>query len=186
MQKLHNALENILQQYQSSFEGKVYIEENNDHDILMDVFNITPNLKRENRQYWGRELGMCWQLLIQKIAELNCKDYKPGLKINGDEPTDLFIGKDAIDTKYRIGSGDSGTLKKFKEYGKLLIEQKYNPVILILRNDNLPAAITACKVGGWKVIIGKDCLDYLKTKTGFDLENYMKEMKNKFQVKRLK
>ena len=72
MQKLHNALENILQQYQSSFEGKVYIEENNDHDILMDVFNITPNLKRENRQYWGRELGMCWQLLIQKIAELNC------------------------------------------------------------------------------------------------------------------
>lgn len=27
------------------------------NDVLMDVFGIVPTLKRENRQYWGRELG---------------------------------------------------------------------------------------------------------------------------------
>ena len=52
-------LRDILGQYQESFITKEYSEENNDHDVLMDVFGITPDLKRENRQYWGRELGKC-------------------------------------------------------------------------------------------------------------------------------
>lgn len=114
MSELQSQLHRILQQYSSSFGAKVYQEENSDHDILMDVFGITPERKRENRQYWGRELGMCWQLLVIKIAEHNCADYRPAIKMERDEPLDLFIGNDAIDTKYRIGSGDSGTLKKFR------------------------------------------------------------------------
>lgn len=186
MDNLANNLREILKQYQRSFTGKVYVDDNNDHDILMDVFDITPELKRENRQYWGRELGMCWQLLISKVAEMNCPDYKPGLKIEGDEPTDLFIGKDAIDTKYRIGSGDSGTLKKFKKYGKYLKDQGYNPVLLILRDDNLSAAITACKVGGWQLFIGKDCLNYVEEKTGFDIEKFLLEVREEFHIKRSK
>lgn len=186
MNDIVNSLQSILKQYQLSFTGKVYSDDNNDHDILMDVFDITPELKRENRQYWGRELGMCWQLLVTKVAELNCSNFKPGLKIDGDEPTDLFIGNDAIDTKYRIGSGDSGTLKKFKKYGKFLRDQGYNPVLLILRDDNLSAAITACKVGGWQLIVGKDCLNYIEKKTGFDIEKFLLTTKEEFHIIRSK
>lgn len=177
-------LREILEKYQTSFSSKVYDSENNDHDILMDVFGISPKLKRENRQYWGRELGMCWQLLVTRLAEIKCSDFKPALRIEADEPTDLFIGKDAIDTKYRIGSGDSGTLKKFKKYGKLLREQGYNPVLLILRNDNLPAAIKACEVGGWDLYIGDNCFEYIKAKTGFDIQTFLHEIKDEFSVTR--
>lgn len=59
-------LEQILTRYQNSFVEKVYSEDNEEHDLLMDVFGISPILKKENRQYWGRELGMCWQLLLEK------------------------------------------------------------------------------------------------------------------------
>jgi hypothetical protein len=42
------------------------------------------------------------------------------IKEGSDEFCDLVVGNDAIDTKYRIGSGDSGTLKKFRQYGQEL------------------------------------------------------------------
>src|SRR3990167_2077097 len=63
-------LHKILSQYRESFSEKTYSDENNDSDVLMNLFGITPELKRENRQYWGRELGMCWQLLINKLCEI--------------------------------------------------------------------------------------------------------------------
>lgn len=182
MDILEAELITIINQYRQSFSDKSYGEENNDTDILMEIFSITPDKKRENRQYWGRELGMCWQLMITKICETKCKDYKPALKIEADEPTDLFIGNDAIDTKYRIGSGDSGTLKKFKKYGDMLKRQGYRPVLLILREDNLHAAITACKVGGWEIIIGDACFDYIKTKSGFDLKGYLINIKGQYSI----
>lgn len=65
------------------------------------------------------------------------------------------MGNLAIDTKYRIGSGDSGTLKKFKAYGPTLEEKGFTPVLLIVREDNLGAAITACNAGGWTVTTGQ-------------------------------
>ncbi len=182
MQTLKEDLLKILSQYRQSFSSKIYTEENNDVDILMKLFKISPETKRENRQYWGRELGMCWQLLITKLAENNCIDFMPPLRIDADEPTDLCIGKDAIDTKYRIGSGDSGTLKKFKKYGQLLIEKGYNPTLLILREDNLPAALTACKSGGWKILTGKDTFDYIKEKTNFDFYQFLEELTDQFDV----
>jgi len=159
----------ILSQYQKSFNDKSYGEENDDHDPLMDVFGITPNLKRENRQYWGRELGMCWQRLVTEIFKVNCSDFSSALKIDADEPCDCIVGIDAIDTKYRIGSGDSGTLKKLKQYGKLLIEKNLNPILLIVREDNLPAAITACNAGEWTVLQGKMSFDYIHQKSRFNL-----------------
>jgi len=177
-------LHKILSQYRESFSEKTYSDENNDSDVLMNLFGITPELKRENRQYWGRELGMCWQLLINKLCEINCKDYKPALKIDADEPTDLFIGNDAIDTKYRIGSGDSGTLKKFKKYGAFLKSKGFRPVLLILRKDNLSAAITACKVGGWEIYTGEESFKYIKQKAGFDLEKYLNELNGQIKIER--
>lgn len=46
-------IEPIIERYYHSFSEKTYGEENNDYDFLMDLFNISPELKRQNRQYWG-------------------------------------------------------------------------------------------------------------------------------------
>jgi hypothetical protein len=176
-------LDAVLKNYQDSFIGKVYIEENDDHDLLMDTFGISPALKRENRQYWGRELGFCWQLLVIQACS-GLPIYKPAFKIGGDEPCDLIVGNYAIDTKYRIGSGDSGTLKKFKSYGPLLREHGYEPVFLILREDNLPAAIQACQIGTWKVLTGQQSFQFIQQISGFDMESYLKDRASKFLVER--
>lgn len=111
------ALEQILARYQNSFIEKVYAEENEEHDPLRAVFSISPIIKRENRQYWGRELGMCWQLLVIETCKAYCSSFQPAFKVGSDEPCDLIVDGYAIDMKYRIGSGDWGTLKKFKSYG---------------------------------------------------------------------
>lgn len=170
----------ILEKSYEAFKEKTYSAENNDTDVLMDIFGITPEQKRENRQYWGRELGMMWQLIITEICKCHCSTFKPALKIGSDEPCDLIVGHDAIDTKYRIGSGDSGTLKKFKQYGKLLQEYGYHPVLLILRDDNLPAAITACIHGGWTILPGTQAFKYLLSNTGIDVYNLLKRLKGAF------
>jgi hypothetical protein len=154
---------------------KTYGDENDDLDLLMKVFGITPDRKRENRQYWGRELGMCWQLLVTSVLSYHCKDYAPPIKIGADEPCDCRVGLDAIDTKYRIGSGDSGTLKKFRTYGKLLIQQNYQPVLVIVRSDNLKAAIAACQAGGWTILQDQASFEYIETLSKFDLRAWLEE-----------
>ncbi|UCJ12400.1 MAG: hypothetical protein JWS08_00785 [Phormidium sp. PBR-2020] len=177
-------LDGILTNYQNSFIDKVYAKENDEHDLLMDVFNLSPDLKRENRQYWGRELGMCWQLLVTEICKMNCDDFEPALKFGKDEPCDLVVGRYAIDTKYRMGSGDSGTLKKFKRYGVQLKKQGYTPILLILRADNLKSAIQACQKGGWQLHIGDDSLSFLQELTGFDLRNFLERKVGAYPVNR--
>jgi hypothetical protein len=158
---IENNLDAVLEKYKASFIQKVYSDENNDHDLLMKAFGISPALKRENRQYWGRELGKCWEsLVIEACKEL--PTFQPALRIGGDEPCDLIVQNYAIDAKYRLGSGDSGTLKKFKSYGPLLREYGYEPVFLFLREDNLPAAMTACQSGTWNIYIGKQSFDFIK------------------------
>lgn len=182
--KLHEVLGEILRQYRDSFTGKAYDEENNDTDPLMDVFGITPQLKRENRQYWGRELGMCWQRLVVELCRQTCKDFGPALRFDADESCDLTVGKRAIDTKYRIGSGDSGTLKKFKAYAPLLKKSGYEPVLLIVREDNLAAAITACKGGGWNVLTGDATFEYVTQLTGFDVKAYLTAKASEYKIGR--
>lgn len=177
-------LENILENYQNSFIKKVYGEENQEYDLLMNVFGIPPSLKRENRQYWGRELGMCWQSLVIKTCKAYCQNFQIALRVGKDEPCDLIVGQYAIDTKYRIGSGDSGTLKKFKSYGPLLIKSNYKPVLLILREDNLPAAIKACKVGGWTIYTGDDSFNFIQQISGFDLKSFLSTRAAAFPVNR--
>lgn len=171
-------LKAVLRAYRDSFSVKTHGEENDATDPLMDVFGLSAVLKRENRQYWGRELGMCWQLLVTKVLSHHCKEYSPAIKIGDDEPCDCCVGKEAIDTKYRIGSGDSGTLKKLKSYGNLLKKRGYRPVLLIFREDNLSAAITACSTGGWTVLQGQATFDYIKKLSGFDLRAWLGSCKN--------
>lgn len=176
-------LDAVLERYKASFIGKVYSDENDDHDLLMEAFGISPLLKRENRQYWGRELGKCWESLVIEACK-TLPTFKPALRIGGDEPCDLIVQNYAIDTKYRLGSGDSGTLKKFKLYGTLLREQGYEPVFLFLREDNLPAAMTACQSGTWKIYIGKQSFDFIKDISGFDMEEYLIRKARAFLVVR--
>jgi len=166
-------LSRILKKYQDNFSEKVYVDDYDSTDILMETFGITQDLKRENKQFWGRQLGMCWQLLVTELCMATCSDFRPAIKFGSDEPCDLILGTDAIDTKYRVGSGDSGTLKKFKSYGYQLKEEGYRAVLLFLREDNLPAAITACQTGGWTIYAGKTAFDYLREKTGFDLYEWL-------------
>ena len=91
---LDTKLKDVLRAYRDSFSIKTYSEENDEPDALMDVFGITPLRKRENRQYWGRELGMCWQLLVTSVFAGHCKEYLPAMRMEDDEPCDCFVGFD--------------------------------------------------------------------------------------------
>lgn len=181
---LEDDLGAVLRQYADSFSSKTYSEENDDFDVLMEIFGITPQLKRENRQYWGRELGMCWQLLVSRVFQSTRRDYAPGLRSGADEICDCMIGKRAIDTKYRIGSGDSGTLKKFKQYGRYLTNNGLEPILLILRQDNLPAAMQACKLGGWQILLGEQAFSFVKEYSRFDLFDFLRKAARKYHIKR--
>ncbi|GLS27656.1 hypothetical protein [Marinibactrum halimedae] len=132
----------------------------------------------------GRELGKCWESLIVEACK-GAPGYKPALRVGGDEPCDLRLGQYAIDTKYRIGSGDSGTLKKFKDYGGLLRDKGYTPILLFLRKDNLPAAITACKNGGWEIYTEQASFDFVREKCGFDIKNYLTTKARSYLLTRL-
>jgi hypothetical protein len=150
----------------------------------MDVFGISPILKKENKQYWGRELGMCWQLLVVETCRTYCSSFQPAFKVGNDEPCDLIVDGYAIDTKYRFGSGDSGTLKKFKAYGPLLRDLKYEPIILILRRDNLSSAIAACQVGTWRIYTGDASFEFIHRISGFDLKSFLTARVESFPVDR--
>ena len=154
---------NILNQYHTKFRDKIHIYPKYSSDILLEYFNITTNQIRQNKQYWNRELGMCWQrLIIQLLKEQ--PDYQSAIRINRKELCDLVLGKDAIDTKYRIGSGDSGTVNKLKDYAQILLNMGYRPVLLILRKDNLKSTISSCEKSGWHTIIGNKALEYINSK----------------------
>jgi len=165
-------LEKVLAYYQSSFANKSFLEPDKYADVLMEAFGITPEAVQENRQYWGRELGMCWQELVISACR-NLTDYAEGLKVGEDRPCDLRVGKDAIDTKYRIGSGDSGTLKKFRANAKYLAKEGYRPVLLLLREDSLAGSVKTCKKSGWDIYTGEESLNYVKALTGVDLKDFL-------------
>jgi len=175
-------IRSIIKKYADSFAEKAYNEENEERDVLMDVFGLAPEIKRENRQYWGRELGMCWQLLVTELFKATVHDFLPAYREGKDELCDLIAGKEAIDTKYRIGSGDSGTLKKFKQYGARLTDAGFRPVLLIVRTDNLRAAIGACEVGKWQICTGDETFKYIRRATKVDLKEWLISLKNEFHI----
>lgn len=181
MRQIHNNIVDIIKHYQQSFSTKVQPTDNTNSDILMDLFGITYKTKESNKQFWGRELGMLWQKLVVEAFKTQ-KGYSAPKKHGNDEPYDLQFNNDYIDTKYRIGSGDAGTLKKFKHYGSLIKSEGGNPVLLFLREDNLSAAVTACTTGGWTIYKGQESFNYIKQHTGIDLQEILKEMAGKFSL----
>lgn len=178
-------IKEILLHYKESFDNKLFIDNIEINDVLMDIFGITQQTKANNKQYWGRELGMIWQNIIIELCKEVCRDrFHEAESFNGDMPFDLRIDNDAIDTKYRVGSGDSGTLKKFKMYANFLYKHNYNPVMLILRNDNLPSAISAIKNAGWQLYTGDDAFIYIKAKTNVDLKDILISYKYQYSIDR--
>jgi len=178
-------IDRLLKQYQESFSSKMYSDNNDDTDVLMSLYGITPDLKRENKQYWGRELGMVWEKLTKEYFKTH-NDFREAGKteFGTDKPVDYFVGNLAIDTKYRVGSGDSGTLKKFKEYGKMLISKGYEPVFLFLRDDNLAAAITAARSGGWTIYTGEDTFKFIQEQINIDLKEKIAEFGENYLIER--
>ncbi len=154
---------NILNEYSVKFKNKVHTLTSYSSDILLKHFNVTTEQIHQNKQYWNRELGMCWQKLVIECIKHRL-DYSPAIRINRRELCDFILGQDAIDTKYRIGSGDSGTINKLKEYAQLLKNKGYRPVLLILRNDNLKSTVMSCKKSGWFTIIGNKALEFIESK----------------------
>jgi hypothetical protein len=181
---LNNSLERVLEQYRQSFINKAFVEESLEEDDLMLVFGLTQDIKAENRQYWGRELGMCWQLLVTQLCRQACNNFSGPIREGKDEICDLVVSLDAIDTKYRIGSGDSGTLKKFRDYGRKLRVANLRPVLLILRNDSLPQALSACRAGGWTIYAGNNAYQYIYELTEFDLRDWLQQRRNRFAIAR--
>lgn len=179
---LSRSLEQILERYQTAFAAKTPPEESPEEDDVMLVFGLTQSIKARNKQYWGHELGMCWQRLVTKLFRQTRQDVGAALRSGGDELCDLVVGSDAIDTKYRIGSGDSGTLKKFRRNGEQLSAQGYTPILLIVRNDNLPAALTACTAGTWVVLTGEQSYAYIYQQTRFDLRGWLRTRTRQFST----
>lgn len=177
-------ISDILHRYRNSFSSKTYNEENTESDILMELFGITSEIKMENRQYWGRELGLCWEKIITEVITSHRDDYLVPEKLGKQEIFDTGFGEYAIDTKYRIGSGDSGTLKKFRSYAEQIKELGKTPVLLILRTDNLKTAIRSCETAGWIVITGEESMNFIQTQTGFNLKEYLLSNKGQFHIDR--
>ena len=88
---LEAALEAVLQNYHRAFSSKEYDAENDDHDLVMDLFGISPELKRENRQYWGRELGMCWQLIVSRVFRLTRDDFGPAVRFGARRTLRFYL-----------------------------------------------------------------------------------------------
>jgi hypothetical protein len=181
-EKIERKLDVVLKKYQSSFSSKVIDTNSGYEDILMNVFCITPDMKLKNMQYWGRELGKCWEKIIQEVLSTTCDDYQGPLFRGLDEICDCIVGKYAIDVKYRVGSGDSGTLKKFKEYGKYLKDNDYIPTMLFLREDNLENALTAIRTGQWEYIMGDESFEFIKKISGFDLKESLESKIGKYKL----
>ena len=171
----------ILSSYQLSFANKTFITKEETEDILMNTFSLTNHMKKQNKQYWNRELGKCWEKLVISAFE-NLKGFGKGIRNNRDEICDLVFNEFGIDTKYCVGSGDSGTLKKFKLYGEKIKNYGKKPVMLFLRDDNLPSAITAIKKGGWRVITGEESLSFIQAHTGFDLKSFLEKNKTNYSI----
>jgi hypothetical protein len=84
------------------------------------------------------------------------------------------------DLQDRIGSGYSGTLKNFCNNGPLLKSMCYRPVMLILRDDNLPAVISAMRKSGWDVIVGEDLLDFIRKARGLRIHECLEQSRKIF------
>jgi hypothetical protein len=173
---------NILTRYQEAFQAKLHHEQLGGMDMLMAAFGLTPQDKAAASQYWGRELGMCWERLVCSCyAPL--PSYEPGLAHATGQPCDFVYGRMAVDTKYRLGSGDAGTLKKLAENARWLKARKYEPVMLFLRTDSLASATSRMRRAGWQVLEAEESFELVKAHTARDLLAELQAVKDSYRFR---
>ena len=179
-QNLDKSLQDILTEKARAFNEKVFDRESSTPDVLMNAFSLTHDVKDKDPQYWSRSLGSLFQDIVVKTCEASRPDITPPIRVEKSEPCDFIMGKFAIDTKYRFGSGDSKTSKLICNDARILIDLGFIPVMLILRTDSLASRIKAFKNAGWKVLEGDAAFDFIKTETGIDLKKKLIDAKGKF------
>ena len=170
---LKEDIRRILGKYRRSFASKQFNEHEMTSDLLMEALGVTPATKALNRQYWGRELGSAWESILKAAWSRNDENHifpQPGDPLR---PCDI-VGKGfAVDAKYRIGSGDSGTLQKLSRNAKTLLANQAKPILLIFRHDSLRSAVSAAKSGGWMVYEGQNTFDFVRCHLGVDLDKHL-------------
>lgn len=57
----------ILAHYAKAFDQKTVKEHVRTPDVLTDHFSLTPAQVVAEPQFWGRELGMCWERLVREL-----------------------------------------------------------------------------------------------------------------------
>lgn len=177
-----NPLEDILAHYQHAFQSKLHTDTHGPSDVLMEAFGVTPEMKTAAAQYWGRELGMCWERLVRGLFACNAAGFGPPLANGAGEPCDFTVDGQAVDTKYRLGSGDSGTLRKLADNAEWLRSQGFSPVMLFLREDSLDTAISRMRKAGWRVLQGDASFDFITEHTGQDLRGFLRQNKGAWQA----
>ena len=169
---IDNKLKKTLQEYKELFTLYDEAPVPSASDILLNIFNLSGEDILKNKQYWHRHLGACWEKLVKSVFSSRA-DYQHAVRIHKKSPCDFAFSDKAIDTKYRLGSGDSGTLEKLAKNAAWLKALGYFPVMLILRSDNLPNALSRMSSAGWQVLTGDDCFEFIRCHGGLDLKKYM-------------
>lgn len=174
---LTKGLDATLSRYRSSFADKVFEEKIAKSDPLMEVFGLTPEEKSKNPQYWGRELGKMWELLVLDIClHHTISATRPS---DGDErqPCDVVVDGIGLETKYRSGSGDTNFQKKIRSSGKVLAETGLQPILLFFRDDNLPQVLGTARRSGWLFYQGEQTFDFIRDRFAFDIAAYLRSRK---------
>lgn len=163
----------VLDGFRAKFAAKRFKARRDEPDILMEVFGITPEVKRKNPQYWSRELGSCWEGLIVAACQRMGVPHRVPEKGCNVTPCDLVIRNIAIEIKYRVGSGDAPTLRNLKSNGQVLNAAGYETILLLLRDDSLPGALQRARTGGWKTLEACEAFAFIQDQVGVDLKAYL-------------
>nr|WP_250807483.1 hypothetical protein [Neorhizobium tomejilense] len=179
--QIENQLEGILGKCRDAFAARKFEDLESSTDLLMQSLSVTPSMKAANRQYWGRELGIAWENLLKVIWKTADGDCHFPMSGDPDHPCDIVGSRFAVDAKYRVGSGDSGTLQKLRRNGATLRESGKEPILLVFRDDSLRSSLAAAKAGGWTVKHGEETLRFVKEELGFDLRSFLSKQAPAFK-----
>lgn len=145
-----------------------------DSDFLMQALGVTPADKAVNAQLVGRTLGTVWERLVRAAVKsaptgtYGGRVLRPGTRTElCDLQLDTSDVEFCVDAKYRLGSGDSKTLRSIRQAGQQLREAGKEPLLLVLREDSNPVALAACST--WTILTGEDSLAWVREHCGCDL-----------------
>lgn len=177
-QDLSAQLSPTIAKYTALFTRQVYNEEPFQSDILLEAFHLSPVVIRQHKQYWHRHLGACWERLVKSVFSSHVS-YQGTIRLKNKSPCDFTFDKIAVDTKYRLGSGDSGTMGKLSRNAQWLKSMGFEPMMLILREDNLPQAIARMQGAGWAVLCADASFKFIARHGDFDLKAYLDSLKTR-------